>query len=76
MGRLSNISLFVFRGFLQNQGLSVIRVSGGHEVWGRSGMLRPVIIQTHVDPVPEFIVLNCLRTMGAPRKKLEDYLAH
>lgn len=74
MGRLSNISLSDFRKFLAMKELSLLRVSGGHEVWGRPGMLRPVIIQTHVDPIPEFIVLNCLRAMGASRKDLENFL--
>ena len=74
MGRLSNISLSVFRAFLLSKGLSLLRVSGGHEVWGKAGLLRPVIIQTHVDPIPEFIVLNCLRTIGVTRKAFEEYL--
>ena len=64
----------VFRAFLLSKGLSLLRVSGGHEVWGKSGLLRPVILQTHVDPIPEFIILNCLRTMGETRKAFEEYL--
>ena len=75
MGRLSNIPLSVFRDFLLSQQLTLLRVSGGHEVWGRPGLLRPIIIQTHIDPIPEFIVLNCLRTMGVTRKSLEEYLS-
>ena len=74
MGRLSNISLSVFRAFLLSKGLSLLRVSGGYEVWGKAGLLRPVIIQSHVDPIPEFIVLNCLRTIGVTRKVFEEYL--
>ena len=53
----------------------LIRVSGGHEVWGRPGLLRPVIIQTHIDPIPEFIILNNLRTIGVTRKAFEEYLS-
>ena len=30
----------------------------------KSGMLRPVIFQTHNDPIPEFIIKNNLRTLG------------
>lgn len=74
MGRLSNISLSVFKAFLLARGLSLIRVSGGHELWSRPGLLRPVVIQTHIDPIPEFIILNCLRTIGMTRKDFEKYL--
>ena len=74
MGRLSNISLSVFKAFLLARGLSLIRVSGGHELWSRPGLLRPVVIQTHIDPIPEFIILNCLCTIGMTRKDFEKYL--
>ena len=74
MGRLSNISLSVFKAFLLSKGMSLIRVSGGHEVWSMPGLQRPVVIQTHIDPIPEFIILNCLRTMGMTRKEFETYL--
>lgn len=74
MGRLSNISLSVFRAFLLSKDLSLLRVTGGHEVWGKPGLLRPIIIQTHIDPIPEFIILNCLRTMGVTRKEFEYFL--
>ena len=62
--KLSNIPVVKFRKFLDSQGLNVIKGSkgrGGHEKWSRSGMDRPVTIQTHIDPVPEFIVKQVLR---------------
>lgn len=74
MGRLSNISLRSFRDFLASNGLSLVRISSGHEIWSKPGLLRPVIIQTHIDPVPEFIVLNSLRTMGLKRRDIEEFL--
>lgn len=52
-------------------GLSHIRTEGGHEVWSRKDLLRPVVVQTHIDPVPEFIVRNVLRTIGSSK---EDYI--
>lgn len=70
--KLSNISLRVFRDFLEEQGLKLIKTSkgrGGHEKWARSDLERPITIQTHVDPVPEFIVLQVLRYLGMNRKQ-------
>jgi len=68
---LRNIPLKTFRDFLAYMGLKLIRTEGGHEVWGKKEMCRPVIIQTHIDPVPEFIVKNSLRNMQATK---EDYI--
>lgn len=54
--KLSNVSLVEFRRFLQNAGCELHRVKGGHEHWVKSGLTRPITFQTHIDPVPEFIV--------------------
>ena len=57
--RLSNITVKKFRKFLQSERLNLIKDSkgrGGHEKWSKSELSRPIIIQTHIDPVPEFIV--------------------
>lgn len=62
--KLSNISLARYRLFLNLAGCSCIRQSGGHEMWTREGLLRPITFQSHIDPVPEFIVKNGLRTLG------------
>ena len=74
MGRLSNISLRRFQGFLEYKGLKYIKTVGGHEKWVRSDLRRPVMLQTHIDPVPEFIIRNNLKTIGAPIKELIAYL--
>ena len=69
--KLSNIPLKDFRKFLQSEGLNIIKDTkgrGGHEKWSRLGMDRPVTIQTHVDPVPEFIVKQVLRHLKMDRK--------
>jgi hypothetical protein len=71
---LSNIPLNDFRRFLEYKGLNLIRTSGGHEVWSSRDLLRPVVIQAHISPVPEFIVRNILRTIGCDRKELESFL--
>lgn len=68
--KLSNISVKDFRIFLKGQGLTLIKSSkdrGGHEKWSKSGMERPITIQTHVDPVPVFIVKQVLRHLNMSR---------
>ena len=68
--KLSNIPLKDFRKFLKKQGLNLIKDSkgrGGHEKWSRLGMDRPITIQTHIDPVPEFIVKQILRHLQMDR---------
>lgn len=74
MGTLSNISIDDFRSYLLANGLECIRTTGGHEVWSKPGMTRPVILQTHIEPIPEFIVKNNLRSIGKTRKEFEEYL--
>ena len=74
MGKLKNISLRSFRAYLLHCGLKHIRTKGGHEIWSARNMLRPVVLQTHVDPVPEFIIKNNLRTIGKTETDLLQFL--
>lgn len=53
--KLSNISIAVFRRFLFDIGCARLSIEGGHEKWHKKGCLRSIIIQTHIDPIPEFI---------------------
>jgi hypothetical protein len=41
---------------------------GGHEKWTRKDLMRPIIVQTHESPVPEFIIRNALRNLGLTKK--------
>jgi len=69
--KLSNISLKDFRKFLKYMGLNVIKSTkgrGGHEKWSKKGMQRPITIQTHITPVPEFIVKQVIRHLGLDRE--------
>lgn len=61
---LKNISLKTFREYLIFKGLKKIRTKGGHEIWAGALVKRPIVLQTHIDPVPEFIVRNSLRTLN------------
>jgi YcfA-like protein. len=72
--KLSNIPLSDFREFLIKSGCKKIRVSGGHEVWVRKDLLRPIVIQTHISPVPEFIVKNILRDLKCSKQDFFNIL--
>lgn len=76
--RLSNIGLDIFRKFLFDTGCrreeKGSKGRGGHERWIRKDLTRPIVIQTHIDPVPEMVVRSNLRTLGLTRKDLEDWL--
>jgi hypothetical protein len=75
MGKFKNISLRVFRNYLIFCGLNHIRTKGGHEVWSAKGLTRPVILQTHIDPIPEFIIKNNIRTMGRTEDDFLSFLS-
>lgn len=74
MGAADNVPLKKFRDFLESMGLKCIRTSGGHEVWSRADLGRPVVLQSHIDPVPGFIVRTNLKTIGATKKDLLAYI--
>ena len=68
---LKNIPLKTFRDYLEWRGLSHIRTNGGHEIWNKTGLKRPVVVPTHVNPVEEYVVKNALRIIGTTA---EDYI--
>ena len=72
--KLSNISIAQFREFLFEIGCTRISIEGGHEKWHKNGCLRPIIIQIHIDPIPEFIIKNNLRSLGLTRKDFIDWM--
>lgn len=43
-------------------------------MWFKDGMLRNVVFQTHIEPIPEDIVINNLRTIGISKKEFEELL--
>jgi hypothetical protein len=73
--RLANIPLALLRKYLVHCGCECERVRGGHEKWVRDGFVRPIILQTHIDPVPERIVKQCLSILGVQRKDFEKELS-
>lgn len=72
--RGKNIPLKSFRDYLRWKGLSLIRTRGGHEVWSRQNLSRPIIISSHIDPVPLMVVKTNLKTLGVKIDDYEDFL--
>ena len=72
--KLSNVSLSDYREFLRKAGCKYISTEGGHEKWIRSDLTRPIIVQTHVEPVPEFIIRNALRNLKLGKQDFFDIL--
>jgi len=71
---LKNIRLKTFREYLEWNGLEHIRTKGGHELWNKAGLKRPVVLPTHEDPVYEFIAKNALRNMEVGVDNYIDFL--
>lgn len=69
MGTSTNVSLSTLRKFLRKIGCQYVGTKGGHEKWHKEGLTRPIIIQTHIDPIPPFILSNTLRNLGISKKE-------
>lgn len=72
---LRNVPLKLFKDFLIEKGCVSNRISGGHEHWTRADLKRPITIQTHVDPIPEFIIKNSLTLLGLSKKDFIDWIS-
>ncbi len=71
MANIKNIPLRKFRKWLSSQGCKTIRTTGGHEIWSRADLFRPLVLQTHIDPVPPRIIKQLL---GYLNISVEDFL--
>jgi len=71
---LRNISLSKYESFLELALCKYIKTEGGHAKYFRSDLNRPIIVQTHVSPVPEFIIKNALRSLGMDKRHFWDLL--
>jgi len=63
-----------FREFLSKAGCKCIGIESGHEKWTRKDLLRPVIFQTHIEPVPEHIIRANLRTLNLTKQDFFNIL--
>jgi predicted RNA binding protein YcfA (HicA-like mRNA interferase family) len=71
---LRNIPLKLLRDYLKDMGCKLTRTKGGHEHWTRSDLSRPITLQSHITPVPEFIVRNILKQLGKSKKDFTDWI--
>lgn len=72
--KLSNIPLKMRCWFIEHNGCKEIGCTGGHKKYARKDLNRPIIIQTHIDPVPEFIVIQILRHLNFSKKDFHKYI--
>ncbi len=70
----SNLPLSIVRKILIHEGCKLIRRDKGHEKYSKSSLRRPIVIQDHIDPVPEFIVKQIMRTLSLNNKMMEKIL--
>lgn len=66
---LRNIGLKDYCNYLEHIGCKLIRTKGGHYQYSRKDLGRPLTLQSHIDPVPEFIIQNHLRVLGLTKKQ-------
>ena len=72
--KLKNVKLSDFRSFLEKTGCKHTGTEGGHEKWTRKDLTRPIIVQTHESPIPEFIIMNALINLGLTKKDFFNIL--
>jgi hypothetical protein len=72
--KLTNISLATYRRFLTEVGCKCIGIKGGYEKWEKQGLTRPIIVQTHIDPVPIFVIKNTLRNLEISNEEFFDII--
>ena len=71
---LKNVFLKDCRKFLLSTGCQHKRTTGGHEHWTRVDLLRPITIQTHIDPVPERIMKQIINALEIDRDEFQEIL--
>jgi len=65
-----------FRKFLKAVGCEIIRKNGGHEDWGKKGLSRPIVVQTHKKEVPQFHIKGDLRTLGMSNQEYFEIISN
>ena len=69
---LRNISLSDYQQYLIHIGCKCTRSKGGHDHYTRKDLNRPLTLQSHIDPVPEFIIKNHLRILQKTKIEFFD----
>ena len=69
MAKIQNIPVKNLIIYLKKKGCKLKRINGGHEIWTCENLLRPITFQTHINPVPHFIVMQIIKTLGITKKE-------
>jgi predicted RNA binding protein YcfA (HicA-like mRNA interferase family) len=69
--RLGRVHWKKFEKFLLSIGCEFVSEEGDHRKYRKPGILRPIIIPREKE-LPQFVILNNLRTLGISR---EEYLS-
>ncbi len=72
--KLKNVTISQFESFLELCHCKYIKNDKGHAKYFRSDLHRPIIFQSHIDPIPEFIVKNNLRLINMSKDDFFDVL--
>ena len=72
--KLKNISISEFESFLELCQCKFVKSDKGHVKYSRSDLFRPIVFQNHIDPIPQFIILNNLRILGISKKEFFEIL--
>jgi len=72
--KASNVPLKDFIKFLELVRAKKIRTTGGHYIFSHRDLKRPITIQSHIDPVPKFIVLEIINYFGMSSKKMWEII--
>lgn len=67
---LRNVSVKEYITFLEKQGCKCNRSKGGHVHYTRQDIDRPITFQTHIEPVPEFIIRQHMRYLKLSKKEM------
>lgn len=71
---LKNISISQYESFLELAQCKYLRTKGGHFIYSRVDCWRPIVFQTHIDPIPERIINSNNKTLGYTRKEFFEIL--
>ena len=66
MGEFGSVGWEIFEKFLLTQGCVLHRTKGDHRIYRKQGLTRPLVVPQY-NPLPPFIILNNLRTLGAEK---------
>lgn len=72
--KTGNVSIRELKRVLEKLGCKQIGINAGHIKYVRSDLTRPIIFQTHIDPVPQFIIQQIIRTLSLDKKAFKKLL--